>query len=169
MQVSPRSREGTAMDFAVLTEWSSHVSGTLSVLRLADGSRSSLLAGLLGEMPVWPPGSTKQTDAVHSVQNHTSKVNHAATAASQMQHSGEIPDLEEPTAAVGAFGAISARCRRTGALYQALHPTPPFTHTRTHTPSSAKNLLGSVTQNPLSLQADAETEEKSNVLATSPA
>ena len=75
------------MDFAVLIEWSSHVSVTLSILRLADGFRSSLLAGLLGEMPVRPPGSTKQTDTVRSVQNHTSKVNHAATAATQMQHS----------------------------------------------------------------------------------
>lgn len=142
MQVSPRSREGTAMDFAVLTEWSSHVSGTLSVLRLADGSRSSLLAGLLGEMPVWPPGSTKQTDAVHSVQNHTSKVNHAATAASQMQHSGEIPDLGEPTAAVGALFRRHQRevSQDWGPLSSATSHTAIHTHAHTHALISQKSV-----------------------------
>lgn len=84
---------------------------------------------------------------------------------------GEIPDLGEPTAAVGALLRRHQRevSQDWGPLSSATSHTAIHTHARTHALISQKSLLGSVTQNPLSLQADAETEEKSNVLATSPA
>lgn len=94
MQISPRSGEGAAMDCPVSVKWSSHVSVTLYILNLADGSwpRSrlpSLHAAPRGRTRSAPIGTAPRANPHgYRGRSHTGL--------------GQSPDLREPTATVSA-------------------------------------------------------------------